>query len=95
MATVIDSKEISTDVVASARSSTSRTRRPASRSSTRSSAPPRPIPQEAKLSNESPVGRALIGHKRNEVVAVQVPRGPGPQAQDHEDRRRPQIVSRL
>ena len=33
-------------------------------------------PDEHKLSNESPVGRALIGHKRNETVAVKVPRGP-------------------
>jgi transcription elongation factor GreA len=33
-------------------------------------------PAEAKLSNESPVGRALLGHKRNDVVSVQVPRGP-------------------
>jgi transcription elongation factor GreA len=33
-------------------------------------------PEEHKLSNESPVGRALIGHKRNETVAVKVPRGP-------------------
>src|SRR3984885_1922382 len=33
-------------------------------------------PNEHKLSNESPVGRALIGHKRNEAVAVTVPRGP-------------------
>jgi transcription elongation factor GreA len=33
-------------------------------------------PSEARLSNESPVGRALIGHKRNDVVSVQVPRGP-------------------
>jgi transcription elongation factor GreA len=33
-------------------------------------------PSEAKLSNESPVGRALLGHKRNDVVSVQVPRGP-------------------
>jgi transcription elongation factor GreA len=33
-------------------------------------------PSESKLSNESPVGRALLGHKRNEVVSVQVPRGP-------------------
>jgi transcription elongation factor GreA len=33
-------------------------------------------PAENKLSNESPVGRALIGRKRNDVVAVQVPRGP-------------------
>ena len=33
-------------------------------------------PTEHKLSNESPVGRALIGHKRNDTVAVKVPRGP-------------------
>jgi transcription elongation factor GreA len=33
-------------------------------------------PAENKLSNESPVGRALLGHRRNEVVSVQVPRGP-------------------
>jgi transcription elongation factor GreA len=33
-------------------------------------------PIENKLSNESPVGRALLGHKRNEIVSVQVPRGP-------------------
>jgi transcription elongation factor GreA len=29
-----------------------------------------------KLSNESPVGKALIGHKKGEVVDVEVPRGP-------------------
>ena len=33
-------------------------------------------PAESRLSNESPIGRALLGHKRNETVAVQVPRGP-------------------
>ena len=33
-------------------------------------------PAENKLSNESPVGKALIGHKRGETVSVQVPRGP-------------------
>jgi transcription elongation factor GreA len=33
-------------------------------------------PEENKLSNESPVGRALLGRKRNETVAVKVPRGP-------------------
>jgi len=32
-------------------------------------------PAEMKLSNESPVGRALMGKKRNDVVAVQVPGG--------------------
>jgi len=33
-------------------------------------------PSQSRLSNESPVGRALIGHKRNDVVEVAVPRGP-------------------
>ena len=33
-------------------------------------------PAENKLSNESPVGKALIGKKRNDVVSVPVPRGP-------------------
>ncbi len=31
---------------------------------------------EGRLSHESPIGRALIGHKRNDVVTVEVPRGP-------------------
>ncbi len=29
-----------------------------------------------KLSNESPVGKAVMGHKRGDVVTVEVPRGP-------------------
>jgi transcription elongation factor GreA len=33
-------------------------------------------PAEAKLSNESPVGKALMGRKRGDVVSVPVPRGP-------------------
>ena len=33
-------------------------------------------PGEQKLSNESPNGRALLGHKRGDVVSVDVPRGP-------------------
>jgi len=33
-------------------------------------------PAESKLSNESPVGKALMGHKRGEIVSVPVPRGP-------------------
>ena len=33
-------------------------------------------PAEKKLSNESPIGSALVGHKRGEVVTVEVPRGP-------------------
>jgi len=33
-------------------------------------------PSEHKLSNESPIGQALLGHKRNDIVVVEVPRGP-------------------
>jgi transcription elongation factor GreA len=33
-------------------------------------------PASNKLSNESPVGSALIGHKRGDIVTVPVPRGP-------------------
>ena len=33
-------------------------------------------PAEHKLSHESPIGKALLGHKRNDVVTVDVPRGP-------------------
>jgi transcription elongation factor GreA len=33
-------------------------------------------PGDNKLSNESPVGKALMGHKRGEIVSVPVPRGP-------------------
>jgi transcription elongation factor GreA len=32
-------------------------------------------PREQKLSNESPVGRAIIGKKKGEVVEVTAPRG--------------------
>jgi len=32
-------------------------------------------PAQKKLSNESPVGRALIGHKKNDIVTVQLPNG--------------------
>src|SRR3712207_5756907 len=32
-------------------------------------------PAQRKLSNESPVGRALLGHKKNDVVKVQLPNG--------------------
>ena len=33
-------------------------------------------PAESKLSNESPIGKALVGHKRGDVVTVDTPRGP-------------------
>ena len=33
-------------------------------------------PAENRLSNESPVGRALLGRRRGDEISVQVPRGP-------------------
>jgi transcription elongation factor GreA len=35
-----------------------------------------PASDPPKLSNESPIGKALMGHKRNEVVTVETPRPP-------------------
>jgi len=32
-------------------------------------------PSEGKISNESPLGRALLGHIKNDVVAVEAPDG--------------------
>jgi transcription elongation factor GreA len=32
-------------------------------------------PREGKISNESPIGRALIGHRQGDVVTVQTPGG--------------------
>lgn len=32
-------------------------------------------PAEFKLSNESPVGKALLGHKKNDIVEVSTPSG--------------------
>ena len=33
-------------------------------------------PTEEKLSNESPIGQALVGRKKGDIVSVDVPRGP-------------------
>ena len=33
-------------------------------------------PTQDKLSNESPIGRALMGHKKGDVVTIEPPRGP-------------------
>jgi transcription elongation factor GreA len=33
-------------------------------------------PGELKISNESPIGRAVLGHRRNDTVSVAVPKGP-------------------
>jgi transcription elongation factor GreA len=33
-------------------------------------------PAKRRISNESPVGEAIIGHKKGEIVTVNAPRGP-------------------
>ena len=75
-ATVIDQKQLSTDVVQVG--SIVHVKDEKTGKSTKYSivGSAEASPAENKLSNESPVGRALIGRKRNDVVAVQVPRGP-------------------
>jgi len=75
-AQVIDSKELSTDVVqvgSVVHVKDEKTGKSVKYSIVGSA---EANPAELKLSNESPVGRALIGRKRNDVVSVQVPRGP-------------------
>ena len=32
-------------------------------------------PLENKISNESPIGKAVVGHKKNETVQVESPNG--------------------
>lgn len=76
MATVIDVEEISTDVVqvgSVVHVKDEKTGKSAKYTIVGSA---EAKPEENRLSNESPVGRALLGRRRNEVVAVQVPRGP-------------------
>ncbi len=45
-------------------------------------------PSENRLSNESPVGKALLGRKKGDTVKVQLPNGKNARAQDHQDRSR-------
>ena len=75
-ATVIDSKDLSTDIVHVG--SVVHVKDEKTGKSVKytivGSAESRPA--ENKLSNESPVGKALVGRRRNDVVSVQVPRGP-------------------
>ncbi|MEA2297375.1 MAG: transcription elongation factor GreA [Solirubrobacteraceae bacterium] len=76
MATVIEPEDLSTDVVAVG--SVVHVKDEKTGKSVRytivGSAEAKPA--ENRLSNESPVGRALLGRRRNDEVSVQVPRGP-------------------
>jgi transcription elongation factor GreA len=76
MATVIDSKELSTEVVQVGSVVHVKDEKTGKSVKYTIVGSAEAKPEESKLSNESPVGRALIGHRRGDTVAVQVPRGP-------------------
>jgi transcription elongation factor GreA len=76
MATVIDSKELSTEVVQVGSVVHVKDEKTGKSVKYTIVGSAEAKPEESKLSNESPVGRALIGHGRGDTVAVQVPRGP-------------------
>ncbi len=76
MATVIDSNELSTEVVQVGSVVHVKDEKTGKSVKYTIVGSAEANPEESKLSNESPVGRALLGHKRGDVVAVQVPRGP-------------------
>lgn len=38
--------------------------------------PAEAAPAEGRISNESPVGKALLGHRKGDTVSVTVPKGP-------------------
>ncbi len=76
MATVIDSKELSTDVVQVGSVVHVKDEKTGKSVKYTIVGSAEANPEESKLSNESPVGRALIGHRKGDTVAVQVPRGP-------------------
>jgi transcription elongation factor GreA len=76
LATVIDSAELSTDVVQVGSVVHVKDEKTGKSVKYTIVGSAEAKPEESKLSNESPVGRALLGHKRGDTVAVQVPRGP-------------------
>jgi transcription elongation factor GreA len=76
MATVIDSTELSTDVVQVGSVVHVKDEKTGKSVKYTIVGSAEAKPDEHKLSNESPVGRALLGHRRGDLVAVQVPRGP-------------------
>ena len=75
-ATVIDKKQVNTDVVGVGVTVHVKDQKTDKSSKFRIVGSAEASPAESKLSNESPVGKALIGHKRGDVVSVDVPRGP-------------------
>ena len=74
-ATVIDEKNVPTDVVAVGTTVHVKDQKTGKSVKYRIVGSAEANPSEAKLSNESPVGKAMMGKKRNEIVSVPLPRG--------------------
>src|SRR5256886_16180110 len=75
-ATVIDEREVTTDVVSVGSTVHVKDQKTEKSVKYKIVGSAEANPSENKLSNESPVGKALIGRKRNDIVSVPVPRGP-------------------
>ncbi|HWI21681.1 MAG TPA: transcription elongation factor GreA [Baekduia sp.] len=75
-ATVIESKELSTDIVAIGSTVHVKDEKTGQSQKFAIVGSAEANPAEGKLSNESPVGRAVLGQKRGDVVSVKVPKGP-------------------
>ena len=75
-ARVIDEKQVDTDVVGVGVTVHVKDQKTDKSSKYRLVGSAEADPAQSKLSNESPVGKALMGHKRGETVTVPVPRGP-------------------
>jgi transcription elongation factor GreA len=75
-ATVIDKKEVSTDEVTFGSIVHVKDQKSGDSQKFQIVGSTESDPLEHKLSNESPIGKALLGHKRNDIVTVEVPRGP-------------------
>jgi len=75
-ATVIDEKEVTTDIVSVGATVHVKDQKTDKSVKYKIVGSAEANPSENKLSNESPVGKALLGHKRNDIVSVPVPRGP-------------------
>jgi transcription elongation factor GreA len=76
LATVIDAKDVTTDVVQVGSIVHVKDEKTGKSTKYTIVGSAEAKPTENRLSNESPVGRALMGRKRNEIVSVSVPRGP-------------------
>jgi transcription elongation factor GreA len=75
-ATVIDEEQVGTDVVSVGTTVHVKDQRTDKSVKYKIVGSAEADPSSGRLSNESPVGKALLGRRRNDVVSVAVPRGP-------------------